>query len=454
MSTCRAQEDDFIYQLIEGKTLPNIVASRPNASYPLRKHFTRKIEVVGFRKHQIQQYISALPTTSAAIISEYLDWHKNVALVSYLPLHLTIVTYLALHSEKISLLDLDTDTKIYHMFVNLTFWQRYKDVENLDEIHSQAFGAISKIAFDATTTSDHFESSLRWHNMNPELRTKVESFSILSINKQREGDIIHSHFTFSHYTFQEFFAAYYLITLPHEEQMIALELYKHSPRLMWRFFFGLLRVHSSENTTKLFEKFARAHIYSSIEVLLCAYELKKPSISDVLVQALEHSITIRYVRHPSDCAAIGYAISLNPHQFKRLTIGFDCSVDTQEACFASLCAKLPETNGVVQLTLGQLMILSDRTVSAMVTFLQHFPNLQQLELVDLGVHVTPSFPTTTVIREIEGLRHLRHLVNLKVRIRRSFQVKESIDEILTHLIQYLTLGDNIGTEIVKLLLLH
>ena len=120
-----------------------------------------------------------------------------------------MVTYLALHSERVSLLDLDTDTKIYHMFVNLTFRQRYKDVENLDEIHNQAFSTLSKIAFDATTRSGNYGASLRLHRLDPELWARLESFSIISINKQHDGDKIHYTFTFSHNTFQEFFAAYY-----------------------------------------------------------------------------------------------------------------------------------------------------------------------------------------------------------------------------------------------------
>ena len=184
-----------------------------------------------------------------------------------------MVTYLALHSERVSLLDLDTDTKIYHMFVNLTFRHRHKDVENLDETHNQAFSALSKIAFDryeASLRLDDWDSiiddpsdygaSLRLHHLDPELWAKLESFSIISINKHQEGDKIHYTFSFSHNTFQVFFAAYYLTTLPHEEQMEALELYEYFPTLMWRFFFGLLRARTSETTTKLFETFADIQI--------------------------------------------------------------------------------------------------------------------------------------------------------------------------------------------------
>jgi len=77
--------------------------------------------VVGFLQHQIQQYINAIPTVNTATISKYINRYTNVKHISYLPLHLAMMTYLALHSEKVSLKDLDTETRLYHMFVNLTF---------------------------------------------------------------------------------------------------------------------------------------------------------------------------------------------------------------------------------------------------------------------------------------------------------------------------------------------
>ena len=154
---------DYIYQLIRGDRLPNaalIVTSRPSASYNLQQEFTRKIEVVGFLQHQIQQYINALPAVNNASVSEYINRYTNVKHISYLPLHLAMMTYLAFHSEEVSLLDLDTETRLYHMFVNLTFRQRYVDMENLDKVHNQAFSVLSKSAFDATTRVSNSETSI------------------------------------------------------------------------------------------------------------------------------------------------------------------------------------------------------------------------------------------------------------------------------------------------------
>ena len=141
--------------------------------------------------------------------------------------------------------------------------------------------------------------------------------------------------------------------LPHDEQMEAMDLsrrYPRAPLIMWRFFFGLLRAHPTETTTKLFEKFA--HIHLSKEVLMCAYELKQTAIAEVLVRVLNYSIMFD-CRYPSEYTASAYAISLNPLQFKRLQIV--SSVANQEVCFASMLAELPENNQVVHVTLDVLM---------------------------------------------------------------------------------------------------
>jgi len=81
---------------------------------------------------------------------------------------------------------------------------------------------------------------------------------------------------------------------------------------------------------------------------MCAYELKQTAIAEVLVQALNYSITLR-VHDPSECVASAYVISLNPHQFRRLEMGFHYVYKDyhQEACFASMLAELRRNNGTL-----------------------------------------------------------------------------------------------------------
>ena len=441
---------DYIYKLIRGDRLPNaalMVTSRPSASYRWQQEFQRKIVVVGFVRNQIQQYINALPASTATTLSECINRYQNVKRISYLPLHLAMMTYLALHSEKVSLLDLDTETRIYHMFVNLTFRQRHKESENLDEVHSQAFSALSKAAFDATTKHSDSKTSLRLHHLNPELRAKVESFSILTIYKRHEGDTIGERFTFSHYTFQEFFAAYYLTTLPHEEQMQALKIYHCTSPLMWRFFFGLLRAHSSKNTTKLFETFAHIHRMNDTLTMKCAYELKQTSIAEVLFQTLSHTIEIK--AEPQECEALGYVLSLNPFQFRGIALTA-YSEDNWEACFVSMLAELPVSNGVEDVIL-RILTISNRAISFLAQFVQRFPNLQDLRMFITFEHMTEnnivkktnydlSYTETVMFAaELEKLKHLRQLLFAIYSLdhQQGYPEMKFVATVLTHL-QYLT----------------
>ena len=416
------ETEDYIYNLIKSDLKPIlpkaavIVTSRGNHSIT-EKHL-RKIIVHGFLEHQIKQYINALPPSNATFVSDYFDNHRNIKEVSYLPLHLAMVRYLAFSSVGVSLLDLDTDTRIYHELVYLTFRQRYRAEEDIDEIHSQAFGAISKASFDSIPSGfeaaipfAHGLKSVHHHLLN--WNGKSGSFNIISTNRQHKGHIIEDTFTFSHHTFQYFFAAYHLTTLSYKEQIKEMESYVSHlyPYLIWKFFFGLLRDHSSENFTKVFQKFSEIYsteLYRDDHVILtCAYELKQPAIAEILTQALNHSIIIkRYaLQHPSECAAIGYAISLNPLQFKRLALKYTVFHSKQwEACFLSIRDQLPQRNEVAHVTLDRLE-LSDRTASAAVKLLQHFPNLQQLELLDILTNSS----ILTIATELEELEHLRHL---------------------------------------------
>ena len=416
-------DDDYVYKLIKGAvTLPKaamIVTSRVN--YLIKeKYFTRKVVVVGFLEHQIEQYIQALAPNNVTFVSDYLNFHTNIKTVSCLPLHLAMVTYLAFHSEGVSLVDLDTDTRIYHMFVNLTFRQRYRVKEDFDETHSQAFGAISKVSFDAVPSIGHPVNALEvqygkgYRFLNLDHQASIIGLSrILLISGQYEGYEKVYKMSFSHHAFHDFFAAYYLTTLPYKEQteMMESSVSPFYPYLMWKFYFGLLRDHSSENSTKVFQKFSE--IYSTElfrddhVILTCAYELKQPAIAEILAQALNHSIMIkRYaLQHPSECVAIGYAISLNPLQFKRLALKYTVFHSKQwEACFLSIRDQLPKKNEVAHVTLDRLE-LSEKTASAVVKLLQHFPNLRQLELLDILTNSS----ILTVATELEELKHLRHL---------------------------------------------
>ena len=109
----------FIHKLIKGEILPKstvIVASRPAASQKYRKNATKCIEVLGFLKQQIYEYINSYfdeDQNKVLGLRTYLEHHPNVMHMCYLPLHMAMVSYLY-DIEGASLPQ--TETEIYNHF--------------------------------------------------------------------------------------------------------------------------------------------------------------------------------------------------------------------------------------------------------------------------------------------------------------------------------------------------
>ena len=79
----RSNDNNFIFQMIKRELLPKavvIVASRPAATAKLRSIATKRVEVLGFLKEQIYQYVeNYFPEGGkAGELHRYLDDHPNV----------------------------------------------------------------------------------------------------------------------------------------------------------------------------------------------------------------------------------------------------------------------------------------------------------------------------------------------------------------------------------------
>ena len=110
---------DFIHELIRGTKLPNSVvidASRPAASCKFRRVAAQNIEVLGFLKPQIEEFVSDYydkDEQKAQAFKAYLGDHQNVLHMCYLPIHAAIVTFLfGVMGSNLP----ETETEIYYEF--------------------------------------------------------------------------------------------------------------------------------------------------------------------------------------------------------------------------------------------------------------------------------------------------------------------------------------------------
>ena len=117
------KRESVVFDLIRGAYLPRsmvILSSRPSATFAFRQKAAVYIEVIGFLKDQIREYILNYPFTSrgsADSLLPYLDKHPNVLRMCYLPVHVAMVSFLHDRMEG----DLpSTECGIYTHFTNLT----------------------------------------------------------------------------------------------------------------------------------------------------------------------------------------------------------------------------------------------------------------------------------------------------------------------------------------------
>ena len=122
------KKESVIYQLIYKKCLHLsmvIVASRPVATDEVKKYSAKRIEVIGFTKAQIYDYVQTYPFNgSDKVLSDmvsklkvYLSRHPNILHMCYLPVHAAMICFLFSQLEgNIP----HTETQIYEQFTIAT----------------------------------------------------------------------------------------------------------------------------------------------------------------------------------------------------------------------------------------------------------------------------------------------------------------------------------------------
>ncbi len=118
--TPRSKESTCIFQLIRKKCFSQaitIITSRPIAIAEVKKVVTKRVEVLGFLKPQIFNYVEKYDFFTGNKAHSYFDQHPNVYHMCYLPIHAAMVCYL--FDEMSSNLP-QTETEIYRAFTNHT----------------------------------------------------------------------------------------------------------------------------------------------------------------------------------------------------------------------------------------------------------------------------------------------------------------------------------------------
>ena len=236
-----------------------VVTSRPTATLFLQTIVDRRIEILGFapeeRDKLISQSISQFPLKKIQL-EKYFKQHPIISSLCYIPLNLAILLYL-FHQGNLPA----TLTDMNETFVIHTIYRHLKrlsllsgyiyHLKDMPENIIQILDKISKLAFEKLQNNQLVFTESELKDVCPEVYDVQEAANGLSLlqaveHHPQRGVGTTTSFNFLHLTMQEYLAAYYVSTLPEEQQLELLQnkFWDGHFNFMWIMYVGTVGVKS------------------------------------------------------------------------------------------------------------------------------------------------------------------------------------------------------------------
>ena len=347
-----------IYKLLHKTYLPLamiIVSSRPAATQTLRPEaLTLRIEVFGFTKENIVEYVDKFPFNTGssesnatvidpARLKEYLHSHPNVFDMCYLPVHAAMICFLYKHEKGYIPC---TQTKIYEEFTRSMILRHLKRHNNDTQVRSlkelrgnikKFFKNLCHLAFNMTVNS---KQVVTLDEMGIPLSEDAcgddeWSLGLVTINHTAQLSGVYKTYTFLHLTFQEFLTAYYMTNLMAQEQFDLIKKYMPSvltrsescmSSTVWTFYCGLVKFQFQAELTKFYEILYKE--YDMLPLLRCVFESQQQVVCDEVVKHFQGQIWLHSTLTPSDRSVLGYVISTTSQPVTELHVPY-CDDITQ-----------------------------------------------------------------------------------------------------------------------------
>ena len=186
-------------------------SSRPSASAKIRNTVNiKQVEVIGFLREQIIQYIEAYFSTSkkkADNLHSYLTQHH----MCYLPIHAAMVCFL--FDEMGNKLP-RTETEMYKSFTNHTLLRalyrnaKHADIslESAEELPDQLFFQICKLAFEKTISSKQAMEHNEVKHFLSTIDSGKDSLGLITVDRMASMCGMQNLYTFLHLTFDDLFS--------------------------------------------------------------------------------------------------------------------------------------------------------------------------------------------------------------------------------------------------------
>ena len=297
-----------------------ILSSRPAAAQHFRHRTTLWVEVVGFMKEQVLQYIKCYFEDSeekSSSLIQHLEKHHNLMNLCYLPLHCAMLVFLYKNDATLP----ETETEFYRDFtLSLLIRDHVKDTKRVLKLKSfdclsdkkkEALTRVCTLAFEATIARRQVfeESEVQGICFKDNSENTSESLGLVVMDRYFSKSGVDETYTFLHLTLQEYLAALFVSELSKSEQVRTMVTHFARQHLFVtsRFLFGILD-YSKENTKKLFEQMLGATKNHLLHHIRCACESHSASACNDVVNFHDRNLSFHSINNSSDIFYITYVL--------------------------------------------------------------------------------------------------------------------------------------------------
>ncbi|XP_065888438.1 protein NLRC3-like [Dysidea avara] len=232
------QKDSLVADILKRQVLPHcglVVSSRPHASVKLREVATVRVDILGFaeeeRKLYIEQSLKGHPQ-KVKELTDYLDSHLTINGLCYVPFIMVALLYL--YDQGIPLPH--SSVELYHRFICLTICRHLaksghpleNDVTNLADLpepYNTIVKQLAKLSLKALNDNKLIFTLKEVKTTCPGITATpgaINGFGLLQAVQHFGVTAKTMTFNFSHFSIQEFLAAYHVAQLPTREELIVL----------------------------------------------------------------------------------------------------------------------------------------------------------------------------------------------------------------------------------------
>ena len=426
--------DSIFVRLFKGQVLPKatvILTTRPSASRELRQFCnsvnSRRIEIVGFRKKEIDEYIQCAfsDDQSQSDFKEYLSLYPHIHSMMYVPLNSAIVTHVYESCKSSGTVVPKTMTQLYSCLIRTLLLRYLKDKEEYKDtcttissfkglpqpVYDQ-FCKICKIAYTGIMSA---QTKLIFQDLPSDFDPLELMQACPELYVDRGASVSCN---FLHLTIQEYLAAYHISQQSRDEQVAFMRDKIFEMEVIVRFLAGLtelgrdlwdvVREFASEDELYINTTFLSEESFIKLEILHLLFESQDPSaITSVLGSDYVCFYDYDSIQQSFDWYVLGYCIAHSSCDWK-LELD-ECKLESVELFLRALNlhqdqCQLSPTGKIKEMWLRESGPAAVHLLVDSMSQLVVFHNLTHLGLVECGL----TSETCNLLSK-QNLQHLEYL---------------------------------------------